>query len=149
MAALARLHAGTTVRVHVVGQGWLNGLVARNHADSLVLGLNGRERVVPTAAIDSVLVRHGHAVMGAGLGALAGMFVGASVAGCDQPTVGSLAQVAASIGASLDCGITHAMVGLAVGAVLGAIVGGGTPSWEHRLPARERRREASSPVSDH
>jgi hypothetical protein len=59
MAALAQLHAGNTVRVHVVGQGWLNRLVARNHADSLVLGLGGGERVVPTAAIGFATVSAG------------------------------------------------------------------------------------------
>jgi hypothetical protein len=149
MAALAQLHAGNTVRVHVAGQGWLNGLVAQNHADSLVLGLVGGERVVPTAAIDSMLVRHGHAGMGAGVGALVGMIVGANVGGCEQPPARSLGEAAASIGPQLDCGLGHMMAGLAVGALVGAIVGAATPSWEHLVPVNEPRRDAPSPLVGH
>lgn len=149
MAALAQLHAGNTVRVHVVGQGWLNGLVARNHADSLVLGLDGGERVVPTAAIDSMLVRHAHAGTGAGVGTLVGFIVGARVGGCEQPPAKSLADAAASIGPQLDCGVGHLMAGLVVGALVGAIVGAATPSWEHRVPVEEPRHDAPSPRVDH
>jgi hypothetical protein len=149
MAALARLHPGNTVRVHVVGQGWLNGLIARNHADSVALGLDGRERIVPTAAIDSVLVRHGHAGIGAGLGALAGMIVGASGGGCEGPPATSLGAAAASIGPQLDCALVHVTAGLAIGAVVGAIVGAATPSWEHLVPVEEPRRDAPSPLEPH
>jgi hypothetical protein len=148
MAALAHLRAGNTVRVHVVGQGWLNGLVARNHADSLLVNSDGRERVVPTAAIDSMLVRHGHARIGAGLGALAGMIVGARAGGCEQPPASSLGEVGAGIAAQIDCGVGHMMAGLAVGALVGAIVGAATPSWERRLPVEEPRRDAPSPLVD-
>lgn len=61
MEALARLQPGNTVRVHMLGQGRLDGSVIRSKPDSLVVGANDRERIVPTIAIDSVLVRHGHA----------------------------------------------------------------------------------------
>ena len=59
MAAIARLKPGNTIRVHALGQGWLNGF--------------------PTASLDSVLVRHTHAGTGAALGALVGMLVGALI----------------------------------------------------------------------
>lgn len=149
MAALAHLHPGNTVRVHIAGQGWLNGLVARNHTDSLALGLNGGEPVVPAAAIDSMLVRHGHAWPGAGIGMLVGMIVGGSVGRCDQPPARSLGDAAASIGAQVDCSVGHMMAGLVVGALVGAIVGEAMPSWEHRVPVAEPPSDAPSPLVNH
>lgn len=137
MAALARLQPGNAIRVHVLGQGWWRGSLTRNYVDSLVLSSDDRERVVPTAYIDSVLVKHGHARLGAGLGGLAGMLVGASARGCEQPPATSLGDAAAGIGSQIDCGMEHMMAGLAVGALIGAIIGDVTASWEHRVPVEE------------
>lgn len=134
MEALARLQPDNTVRVHVLGHGWLSGVVVRSHADSLVLSSDDHDRVVPTAAIDSALVRHGHAGMGAGLGALVGMIVGVSVGGCEGPPATSLGQAAAEIGPQMQCGLGHMMAGFAVGALVGAALGAAVPSWEPRVP---------------
>lgn len=134
MAALAALRPDNTVRVHALGVGWLSGSVIRTGADSLVLGLNGSDRVLQTAAIDSMLVRHSHVGLGAGLGALAGMLVGARAGGCTQPPATSLGAAAAAIGPQISCGVGHVMIGLAIGAGVGAIVGELLPSWERRLP---------------
>ena len=136
MAAMARLEPGNSIRVHVIGQGWLTGSVTRNYVDSLVLSSDEQERVVPTASLDSVLVRHGHAGIGAGMGALVGMLVGAH-AKCETPPATNLSDAVASIGPQLDCAAKHMMAGLAVGALIGAIIGGATASWEHRVPVDE------------
>lgn len=129
MAAIARLQPGHTIRAHVRGQGWVSGSLTRNYVDSLVLSSYDHERVVPTAFMDSVLVKHGHAGLGAGLGGLAGMLVGARV-GCKQPPASNLADAVAEIGPQVDCGMRHAMAGFVVGALIGAIVGEAMPSWE-------------------
>jgi len=147
MAAMSRLKPGNTIRVHVIGQGWLNGSVTRNYVDSLVLSSDQQERVVPTVSLDSVLVRHGHAGIGAGVGILVGMLVGAS-AKCETPPASNLSDAVASIGPQIDCGVQHMMAGLAVGALIGAIIGGAMPSWEHRVPVEEPR-DAPPPVADH
>jgi hypothetical protein len=148
MAALARLQPGNTLRLHVLGQGWLSGSLTRNYVDSLVLSSNEHERVVPTAFMDSVLVKHGHARMGAGLGGLAGMLVGASVRGCEQPPATSLGDAAAGIGSQMECAMGHAMAGLVVGALIGAIIGEATASWEHRVPVEPEERPAAEQVLD-
>ncbi|HXG96587.1 MAG TPA: hypothetical protein VNJ06_05680, partial [Gemmatimonadales bacterium] len=113
MAALARLRPGNAIRVHVLGQGWVRGSLTRNYVDSLVLSSDDRERVVPTAFMDSVLVKHGHAGLGAGLGGLAGMLVGASARGCEQPPATNLGDAVAGIGPQIECAMGHAMAGLA------------------------------------
>ena len=133
MEALARLQSGNSVRVHIVGEGWLHGSVIRSKPD-LVVDTNDRERIVPAMAIDSVLVRHGHARIGAGVGALLGMIVGASAGGCQGPPATSLGQAAAEIGPQIDCGLGHMAAGFAVGMVVGALVGSAMPSWEQRVP---------------
>ncbi len=138
MAAMARLQPGNSIRVHVIGQGWLNGSVTQNYVDSLVLSSDQHERVVPKVSLDSVLVRHGHAGIGAGVGALVGMLVAAN-AKCETPPATNLSDAVASIGPQIDCGMKHMMAGLAVGALIGAIIGGATASWEHRVPVEEPR----------
>ncbi len=137
MAAFARLQPGNAIRVHVLGQGWVRGSLTRNYVDNLVLSSDDRERVVPTAYMDSVLVKHGYARLGAGLGGLAGMLVGASARGCEQPPATNLGDAAAGIGSQLQCGIEHMMAGFAVGALIGAIIGEVSASWEHRVPVEE------------
>ncbi|HWC73820.1 MAG TPA: hypothetical protein VG454_07765, partial [Gemmatimonadales bacterium] len=122
MEAIARLKPSNTVRLHVLGQGWLSGSVLRNEGDHLVLNSDDQERVVPTTAIDSALVRHGHAQLGAGLGSLVGLIVGAS-AQCKEPPATSLGQAAAEVGAQMDCGFRNLATGLLVGAVVGAVLG--------------------------
>jgi hypothetical protein len=149
LAALARLQPNSTVRVHLLGQGWLSGPVVRNQSDSLVLVSDNRERAVPVAAIDSALERHGHVRIGAGLGALAGLIVSASAGGCGQPPATSLGDAAAAIGPQIDCGIRHAMAGLAVGALVGAILGAAIPSWEHRVPVPAPLPDAPLPLARH
>lgn len=125
MLALARLQRESAVRVHVPGRGWLSGSVVRNGADSLVLGAeDGPEHAIPTAAIDSVFVRHGHTSLGATAGALVGLIAGMAVA--NGAKCGFL---------DFGCALGPPMGGFAIGAVVGAALGAGTFSWERRLPA--------------
>jgi len=125
IGALARLRSNDAVRIHVLGEGWLSRHVIGHHADSLALGSGDRDRTIPAAAIDSVLVRRGHAGAGAVAGALVGLVVGFVVAsGAKCPRL-------------LDwgCGTGPPMGGLAIGAVVGVIVGGAARHWERVLPA--------------
>jgi len=143
LAALARLQPNSTVRVHLLGQDW------RNQSESLVLVSDNRERAVPVAAIDSALERHGHVRIGAGLGALAGLIVGAGAGGCGQPPAKSSGDAAAALGPQVDCGIRHAMAGLAVGTLVGAILDAAIPSWEHRVPVPAPLPDAPFPLATH
>jgi hypothetical protein len=148
LMALAHLQPNRTVRVHVLGQGWLSGPIFRNQSDTLVLGWDNRERAVPVAAIDSALERHGHVGMGAGLGALAGLIIGASAGGCEQPPARSLGEAAAGIGDQINCGLVHMAAGVAVGAVVGAVLGAAIPSWKHRVPVEIPPSDAPSPLTN-
>ena len=123
LAALASLQRNSTVRVHSATEGWLSGSVSRNGAGSLILSSGDSERAVPLAEIDSALVRHGNPAIGATLGALLGMIIGASNAtGCTTKFL------------EYDCHLGPAMGGLVFGGILGAGVGAAVPIWERRLP---------------
>ena len=126
LAALARFHPGTTVRLQGPTIGVVETRLTRPLGDSITTSKAHPGPRVPLAAVDSIWVLHNGAdksiaILGLTLG-LAGGLVGWLKAPDDNSEVSDKA-VARGAG-----------IGLVAGVVLGAIIGGASQTWEQIYP---------------
>ena len=129
-AALARLRPNSTIRVHRIGDGRIEGSFTRASATTLVLAGTPVPMEYPVATLDSLWVRGNSAKTGAIIGGIALAVAGA--------TYGVLAnEVGCKDDGGDPCPEAIPLLGLAgaaTGALLGALIGSAIPRWHLRVP---------------
>ena len=125
---LATLERDTPLRLHLAGDGIVQGVLVRTHTESLVVSPDiFEERTVQFDAVETLWLQHGHnAARGWKWGAIAGGFLAPFV----------LAWLAFTYGHGVSPGAI--LLGLPSGIVVGGAVGAGIgrliPEWEQRYP---------------
>ena len=129
-AALARLSPRSTIRVHRIGDGRIEGPLARASATTLLLAGIPEAMEYPVATLDSLWVRGNSAKTGAIIGgislAVAGAAYGAfaNEVGCQDDGGDPCPEAIPLLG----------LAGAATGALLGALIGSAIPRWHLRVP---------------
>ena len=127
-AAVARLQVGQRVRIHTVGDGFVQGWISNSPNLLTLRTADGSTIEVPAPGVDSLWVRSTRAGKGALIGgAVAGIGLAvflASHANQDNPY--NARNTAA--------GALGLVGGGAFGALVGATIGAGSPKWELRVP---------------
>lgn len=129
-AALARLNPRSTIRVHRIGDGRIEGAFTRASATSLMLTGTTGALEYPVGTLDSLWVRGNSAKTGAIIGgisfAVAGMAYGYLVneVGCKDEGGDPCPEVIPLLG----------LAGAAGGGLLGALIGSAIPRWHRRVP---------------
>lgn len=127
-AALARLRPGKTIRIHLIGNGRIEGEFAHGSATTLTLAGTPAPVEHSTAALDSLWVRGTGAKTGALIGGVAGLLVGTAFGVLIN---GSCEADGASCGGWVP---GAGLAGAAVVGLLGAAIGSGFTHWRRRVP---------------
>lgn len=129
-AALVRLSAGSSIRLHHVDRGRLEGRFRSATGSTLILDVDRSASELSTAGLDSLWVRGNAARTGAIVGAIPGVVAGV--------TIGVIAN---NVGCSDDGGDPCpeavpllGLAGAAAGALVGALIGSAIPKWHRRIP---------------
>jgi hypothetical protein len=127
LAALARFHPGTTLRLQGSAIGLVEAKLRLPLGDSITTGRWQPNRRIPLAAVDSIWVLHSGVDKGVVVGGLAfGVVFGVIGAG-----LSSLDDDSSDVTNGIIAG---AGFGVALGSLLGAIVGAGNQFWERIYP---------------
>ncbi len=131
LRSAARLHAGTTIRVHGPA-GRLTGRVLHASETGLLLGIvtgteaEARDTItVSLSEIDTLWVRGRATKPGAIVGGLAGLALGVLYGAAIQQACETDCTAAIPV---------LAVGGAAAGALVGGVVGAAIPRWRRRLP---------------
>jgi len=128
-AALARLRAGTSIRLHGPERGRIEGRFVGASGTTLTLDAGGTATELSTFALDSLWVRGTAARTGVSIGVIGGVIAGI--------TLGAIANEICQGDSSSGCSEAIPILGLAggaAGALVGALVGSAFPKWHRRIP---------------